>query len=117
MRAALLLAVAIIPTTAHAATRSDVADTARAIVAQVDACDHPTDAVRLAYLQARKGVSVVQMTTQLGYVPYPTEADLRALVSRVLPLPRTTSGRLLAEGETWLTSAHETLTAAGVCES
>lgn len=116
MRAALILAaVALLPATAHAATRTDVANEARAITAQLDACDHPTDAVQLAYIQARKGVTTVQMTTALPYVPYPTEQDLAALVARVLPAPRTTNGRLLADGLGWLERSHDTLTAAGEC--
>lgn len=115
MRAAALIlaAVAFLPGTASAATRTDVRTEAQAIVAQVDACDHPTDAVRLAYLQTRKGAQVVQMTTALPYTANPTEADVRAMASLIGP--RTSNTRLLADGLVWLQSAHGTLTAAGVC--
>jgi hypothetical protein len=112
---ATLAALALTPSTAHAATRTDVANEARAITAHLTACHHPPAAITLAYAQARKGVQVVQMTTALPYVPRPTETDLAALVARVLPAPRTTNARLLATGLGALTDAQTTLETQAVC--
>jgi hypothetical protein len=96
---------------ASAVTRFEVADVAKEIISQIDKCDHPVATVKLAYLQARKGVSIVQMTSVLPYAFYPTENDISAMVSRVIPAPRTTNSRLLNDGYSWLVNARETLVA------
>ena len=117
MRAAIIAAaVALLPATTHAATRADVTAEAHAITAQLVECDHPSATVSLAYLQARKGVEIVQMSTRIyPYTARPTEQDIAAVVALVVPAPRTTNSRLLNDGHEWLTRARVTLEAAGVC--
>jgi curli biogenesis system outer membrane secretion channel CsgG len=117
MRAAIIAAaVALLPATTHAATRTDVANEARAITTQLAECEHPSATVSLAYLQARKGVETVQMSTRIyPYTPYPTEQDIANVVALVVPAPRTTNSRLLGTGHEWLQRARVTLETAGVC--
>lgn len=108
--------VALAGSPVHAATRTDVANEARAITTQLAECEHPSAAVSLAYLQALRGVETVQMSTRIyPYTAYPTEQDIANVVALVVPSPRTSSSRLLGTGHEWLQRARVTLQAAGVC--